>query len=161
MKIDLQRLNPEGEHFVGTDPVEILEWIQKEGELEPSSDIQYDLSAELIASELLVRGKVSAQFEGLCSRCGDPISITVYDDEICFTLNVGEEIVEVDLTPELRESILLSLPSHPVCGTDCLGLCPRCGSRLTGGACACPAAPHPGWEALAGLDIDLGDPSTD
>ncbi len=55
----------------------------------------------------------------------------------------------VDLTPALRDALLLSLPSRRLCRPDCLGLCLRCGENLNEGACACagqteaPAATNP------------------
>ena len=87
------------------------------------------------------------------------MDIEVRDAAFCVSVPLPEEPQEVDLTPELRESILLALPSHPVCRTDCGGLCPRCGRRLAEGACACPAPPAHGWEALAGLENPPGKTS--
>lgn len=151
MTIDVARLGEDGEHFVGSDPVEILEWDPADIVLVPAAPVSYDLTAEVLGTELLVRGSVTTRFGGVCSRCGGPLDLEVKDDAFCVSLPLSEELQEVDLTPELRESILLALPSHPVCRAECGGLCPRCGRRLAEGACACPAPPARGWEALAGL----------
>jgi uncharacterized protein len=45
----------------------------------------------------------------------------------------------VDLSPPLRERLLLSLPTLPLCRDDCRGLCARCGSDLNAGPCGCAA----------------------
>jgi len=33
----------------------------------------------------------------------------------------------IDLEPEVRDAIVLALPTNPVCRPDCPGLCPDCG----------------------------------
>ncbi len=38
---------------------------------------------------------------------------------------------------ELRESILLELPTLPVCSRNCKGLCPQCGANLNIEECTC------------------------
>ena len=40
---------------------------------------------------------------------------------------------EVDLSPPLRERLLLALPTLPLCRDDCRGLCARCGADLNAG----------------------------
>lgn len=45
----------------------------------------------------------------------------------------------LDLTGEIRESLLLEVPMTPRCREDCRGLCPRCGSDLNQGPCGCSA----------------------
>jgi DUF177 domain-containing protein len=43
----------------------------------------------------------------------------------------------VDLGEALREYALLELPMHPLCKSDCKGLCPICGADLNAGDCGC------------------------
>ena len=45
---------------------------------------------------------------------------------------------EIDLTPLVHEQTMLALPTRPLCGEECRGLCPRCGVNLNAGPCACP-----------------------
>jgi uncharacterized protein len=44
----------------------------------------------------------------------------------------------LDLSDEVRGSLLLELPMAPHCREDCAGLCPRCGADLNEGSCTCP-----------------------
>ena len=41
----------------------------------------------------------------------------------------------IDLTPLLREYILLEIPISPLCRPDCKGLCPICGNNLNESSC--------------------------
>ena len=44
---------------------------------------------------------------------------------------------EIDLSPLVRERVLLSLPTLPLCREDCRGLCSRCGTNLNTDPCGC------------------------
>jgi uncharacterized protein len=62
---------------------------------------------------------------------------------------------ELDLTPAVREQILLSLPSAPLCDEECKGLCPRCGKDLNDGECGCDrTVMDPRWAALKGIQLE-------
>jgi uncharacterized protein len=41
----------------------------------------------------------------------------------------------IDLTPVLREYILLEIPISPLCFQECKGLCPICGNNLNESTC--------------------------
>ena len=48
-------------------------------------------------------------------------------------LDVADEFMMegdiLDLETPIRDAIVLSLPSNPLCSQDCLGLCPECGGK--------------------------------
>lgn len=70
-------------------------------------------------------------------------------DELDMVLYLGQEI---DLWPELREALLLSLPAKPVCREDCRGLCAQCGKKLGDKPCGCTIKEvDPRWEKLVKL----------
>ena len=47
---------------------------------------------------------------------------------------------EIDVSPMLRERMLLALPTLPLCRDACRGLCAQCGRDLNAGPCDCAAA---------------------
>ena len=47
---------------------------------------------------------------------------------------------EIDVSPMLRERMLLALPTLPLCREGCRGLCSRCGRDLNAGPCDCHEA---------------------
>jgi uncharacterized protein len=62
---------------------------------------------------------------------------------------------ELDLTGALREQILLSIPSSPLCKEDCKGLCSKCGKDLNEGDCGCDrTVVDPRWAALKGIQLE-------
>ncbi|TCS93104.1 YceD family protein [Hazenella coriacea] len=43
----------------------------------------------------------------------------------------------LDLTPYIREAVILHIPYAPVCREDCKGLCPKCGIDQNEDSCQC------------------------
>jgi uncharacterized protein len=111
---------------------------------------------KLMGDRVLAKGTVSTHIIGQCIRClGDvrlPLKAdvdAVYEndpellkperkafgsDEQIITYYDGEAIRP---EPELREHLMLELPSFPLCREDCKGLCPSCGAHLNEGTCSC------------------------
>ena len=44
---------------------------------------------------------------------------------------------EVDLSPLVREQVILALPTQALCTEACRGLCPQCGTNLNLSPCEC------------------------
>lgn len=84
----------------------------------------------------------------------DTRSETVAPEEQVITPYNGDWIQP---EPELREAVLLELPSLPTCREDCKGLCPRCGANLNEGTCDCPVEDDEvsSWKsAIKGLKLE-------
>ena len=146
MILPVSRLGPDGARFEGQDPKEVLEWPPSPRDVvRPAGPMRWRLEAQLFGTELLVRGRAEALFEGTCCRCGGPLS-RVYGDEVTISREVAPDETDVDLTSELRESILLALPNNPVCSDDCRP--PRPLAEDAGEAA--DGAPSP-WSALDAL----------
>lgn len=47
----------------------------------------------------------------------------------------------LELSPMLREQLILASPMHPLCSEECRGLCARCGKDLNEGPCLCGEEP--------------------
>ncbi|HEY9174389.1 MAG TPA: YceD family protein [Verrucomicrobiae bacterium] len=92
--------------------------------------LRYDFQAELVGDELLLRGALELELECDCVRCLKPtMHLIRLADWTCVLPLTGEEAVVregdfVDLTPSVREDILLAFPQHPLCEPECPGLAP-------------------------------------
>ena len=151
--IEISTVAEEGSPCVGEEDAAILELAPGDG-CEAEGPVRYDLVVQKLGGQLLVTGRVSAVLRLPCARCAEMFSTTVADSSFLrdYLLQVGQR--EVDLTPDLREAILLELPRFAVCRENCAGLCPQCGKNLNQGACGCRPPPARGaWSALDGLRI--------
>lgn len=90
--------------------------------------VKYDLEIQKLEHNLLAQGKLSLTLECECVRCLKPFKQKVVLDSWAAYLPLeGEEKATVvndcvDLTPYIREDIVLSFPQHPLCDVDCGGL---------------------------------------
>ena len=49
--------------------------------------------------------------------------------------SIESENGEIDITNDIRESLLLTIPMKMICFENCLGLCPECGKNLNTEIC--------------------------
>ena len=116
--IDVSRLKSEGETVSGeVDAVDLDEEFVKS-----FGGIRYRLDVRLYGRELLVRGSAEQDFDLVCSRCGKDFDDTVKVADYVSSHEIADNTVEVDLTESLRESIILALPTYPVCDEACPGI---------------------------------------
>lgn len=120
LKVYLSSIGKDGEELSGVLDDSIY-GIEDEF-LRPFVGLRYELGVQLFGSELLVRGRIEQDFEAACSRCGKDFDFTVKVPDFATSIAVDEKSEYIDLTTELRESILLNLSTYPVCREDCPGI---------------------------------------
>jgi len=108
-------------------------------------------------------GRVQGAVASECHRCLDPVMLTIAgefdlvvrrsdhggdstDDVVMLSLHEHT----VDISPAIRETILLNEPMIVVCSDECKGLCPVCGANWNRETCACSQGADPRWDALRG-----------
>ena len=151
----------------GTESAEVLELpADADPPLAPAGDIEYHLSAVMAGADLVVTGRASVPLATVCARCLDDIRVTVSAKELCFHFEKVRDM-EIDLTEDVREELLLAVPSCFYCSPDCKGICPMCGTNLNHASCACEeradeaeqdaAMPSP-WDQLDALKLPSEKP---
>ena len=135
LAIDVARLDRDGENIEGVLDDAVLDL--HDDYLRPFAGIRYSLFAQLAGRELIVRGRLEQDFDAVCSRCGADFDFTAEVPDFLASVATDEKTEIVDLTDEVRQSIILSLPTYPVCRADCRGVCPSCGKNLNQGPCTC------------------------
>ncbi|MEW6009037.1 MAG: DUF177 domain-containing protein [Candidatus Omnitrophota bacterium] len=71
-----------------------------------------------------------------CSRCLKP-GKWQFKKNTKFNFDIKPTDTSIDITPDLKEEIILNLSLKPLCKSDCKGLCITCGEDLNEGKCAC------------------------
>ena len=126
--VNLRHLEKDDLKLKGELPVEELDIDTRDEMVQVTKPLRYQLDAQKLADALLVRGKLVLPLACQCVRCLKAFESKLEIPEwACHIPLVGEEkapIISdcVDLTPFLREDILLELPQHPLCKPDCSGL---------------------------------------
>lgn len=128
-------------------------------------DFQFPSSMEIeliyyrSGRELFFRGSFGGMVEAQCSRCLKPYAFRLGNDfefilvpaAVQFGQKAGEisreeiglsyySAEEINLTPLIREQVLLALPTRPLCEENCRGLCSGCGVNLNDEGCVCAAS---------------------
>jgi len=139
--VDASRVGQRGDVMEGEiDCVDIDEEF-----VHPFGGVRYRLDVKVFGSELLVQGRLEQDFELVCSRCGKDFDDTVKVEDFTASYEIDEKSPEVDLTEDVRECIILALPSYPVCSEECPGV------EQKG---AMPGDDR--WSALNGLNVGTG-----
>jgi uncharacterized protein len=162
LKVDLGQLERKGriridETVPAEDPL-----LEASG-LELAGGLDVGLVVSQAGKDVLVRGRLRGEALLECRRCLKAVR-KGFDEEVTLLYRAGvtateaeaEEVYplperarEIDLSPAIREHVILAVPQYPLCSEACRGLCPRCGADLNEGRCGCEAVTmDPRWAAL-------------
>ncbi len=162
MKIKITSLS-EGRHFYNfTESVEFLELPN-----EFFGNVHVNVLLEKTKDHILIKVSINANRHCECDRClreydrsftneyhmfyiSDIQNKKLYNEDVVTVIRKDQDYI--DISNDVREYILLSVPMKNLCKEDCQGLCPRCGSDLNFRQCICETEKvDPRWLALKGL----------
>jgi uncharacterized protein len=125
-------------------------------EFQQLGPLKVDAIAELLGSEVRIRGHLATRLKAGCDRCLATIEFPLDHDFDLFyrpietiareeEIEIPDEESEVgfysgegiDLTDVVTEQVILSVPMKIICRPDCLGLCPVCGTDRNLEKCQC------------------------
>lgn len=127
--------------------------------------INLTLSLDKGTTEIYITGKVETEGNFQCDRCLSPFSkhleatfkviLSSTISEITSDENIipiSHSTYEVDLSPQIRDTLLLSIPTKKLCDKKCRGICPSCGVNLNFEECLCSTSTtSTGWKPLEKL----------
>lgn len=106
--------------------------------------------------KVFVNAEVSVAIESECARCLNPVHQVLTGDfetqyqslpkapqRLMDDVGIGYYAEDyIDLSDDIRESLVLEFPARILCSEDCKGLCPKCGKDLNKGKCDCRLEPE-------------------
>jgi uncharacterized metal-binding protein YceD (DUF177 family) len=126
--VNLRHLEAHDVHLEGDLPAPELELDVRDELIEIREPLKYDIEVQKLEHNLLVTGSLRLKLDCKCARCLRPFQFDLEIDPWTVHLALmGEDAVPVsndciDLTPYIREDILLEFPQHPLCDAECHGL---------------------------------------
>ena len=126
--INLRHLDEENVRLEGQLPVEELDIDPHDEVIQLAQPLKHALEVQKLEDSLLVQGQLQLNLDCQCVRCLKPFQYRLkLDGWTCHLPLQGEDSVSVandcvDLTPYVREDILLEFPRHPLCDPECRGL---------------------------------------
>ena len=175
MKLRLEDITAEAKELSFAEPEAEINRILSQGpirEYQVENPIEVEVSYYRAGMDVFIDGHINATVGAACARCAEDFGVSsdrsfryvmspkaagfgnapgAGPDDADLTVYEGDEI---DLSPLVREQLMLSLPTRPLCRDDCRGLCSHCGVNLNRAACTC--AEHkfdPRFAALRGLTL--------
>jgi uncharacterized protein len=147
-----------------------LQFVEKRAELglqnhpNLSDDVQIQVEIEKRSPHYFLKNFVRTTGHFVCDRCLEEFDLHLSEetravfssDPELLGIPGNEEIhfidpnmKEIDITTDIHDAVLLSIPMKVLCSEECRGLCAGCGVNLNDEACRCAERPaDPRWEAL-------------
>jgi len=157
---NLRHLEEDSLQVVGELPAAELELETMDELIKASHPLIYDLEVQILENAILARGLLKLTLDCECVRCLKPFSFQIQLPEwACHLPLEGDDKVAVvndcvDLTPHIREDIVLAFPQHPLCEPDCSGLVKTQKKAEKGsGTATKPESPSSAWSALDKLKL--------
>ncbi len=128
-------------------------------------NLKVDIQIEKPGKFYLAQGHVTTVLELSCSRCLEKF---YYSINAGFHFNLvetrmqeefapDEDVIffdhdEVEIQPFIEQLVFSEIPFAPVCGVECKGLCPQCGTNQNSSQCQCRHKnTDPRWDKLKDL----------
>ncbi|MCX8010231.1 MAG: DUF177 domain-containing protein [Ignavibacteria bacterium] len=165
MKIKISSLS-EGKHFYE------LTSLPSEIDLpeEFIENVEVSVKLEKTKEHIFIQSIISAVKICTCDRCLIEYKNVLHPNYFMFYINdiahketydpdtvtvISKDTDEIDLSVDVREYILLSVPMKNLCSEECKGLCPKCGKDLNYETCECNIEEiDPRWEKLKNLKLN-------
>ena len=175
MKLRVDDITAAAREIVFAEPEQEINHTLARGSLHEyfiKAPLRIALSHYRAGTEIFLGGAFDALTTAVCSRCAEEFELPIHRrfryvlapkaindgtdfalkaEDLEFSFYQGDEI---DLTPLVREQVLLALAERPLCRDECRGLCPQCGANLNEGDCKCiVGGPDPRLAMLRNLKV--------
>ena len=134
---------------------------------EQFSDVQTDVELDKTPNQVMLKAAIHTAAHFSCDRCTAPFASRldsgyrmhyVWNEQDSGQYDVAEvQVIPqgstiIDISEDVRQTVLVAVPLKLLCREDCLGLCPHCGKDLNDGLCDCSAEEvDTRWEKLRAL----------
>ena len=122
MKIHQRQISDDGLHIEGEESAVVLDLPKNEG-LRALGPMRYSLEVGMSNDGIWATGELGIDVELTCVRCLEAFPYPVEVDEVAVEME-RPATETVDLTPVLRDDILLALPAYPHCDWSGERVCP-------------------------------------
>jgi uncharacterized protein len=153
--VNLRHLAAHSAHLRGELSLAELDIDARDEVIQVTRPLQHQIEVQLFEGGLLLQGHLRLILDCQCVRCLKQFQYPLELKEwTCHVPLEGEEHAAVvsdcvDLTPYLREDILLEFPRHPLCDPQCRGLSNLLvGNTSNTGITGKPEVGSPAWAEL-------------
>ena len=142
LKFNIRHIEDKDVHLEGELNAEDLHLDNNDALVVAKEPLKYDINVQKNGSDILAQGRLELPLQCECARCLKPFKYNVLLEDWAALIPLhGDEKAHVendlvDLTPYVREDILLNFPQHPLCSEECTGLPARPEQKQSKGSSA-------------------------
>ena len=128
LTVNIRHVEEHEIHLKGELPVAELDFGVQDEMIRLEKPLRFDLQIQQLHDSLLVTGSLKLVLDCECVRCLKPFAYKLELTGWALHLPLeGEDKVSIlndciDLTPFVREDMLIEFPQHPLCKPECAGL---------------------------------------
>ncbi|MCK5574012.1 MAG: DUF177 domain-containing protein [Bacteroidetes bacterium] len=135
------------------------------------SEVIIDATLEKAATQIFLDVAVTTDGRVECDRCVTQLRLPLKNTYRMYYVWDGAEagvldplevrvfspgLPMINISDDVRQTVLLSVPLKLLCKANCRGLCPECGTNMNVDSCTCSGQSSDGrWEALRTLRNSL------
>jgi len=128
LRVNLRHLEAHSLKLQGEVTIGELDIDTRDEMIQIATPLEYDLQVEKLEHGLLLEGDLRMGLHCKCVRCLKEFEFRVelrhWRNHVALEGEEAAPVINdlVDLTPFMREDILLAFPQHPLCERECRGL---------------------------------------
>ena len=135
MKIFIQQIQADSLELHESFPTEWTGLTQKDS-IRFISPIASKANITRVDDEVFAKITTTGRYESYCDRCLKDLKRD-WASNFKLSFDIDQQMEFVDMDEDIRQEIILNLPTRILCREDCKGLCVNCGANLNIGTCHC------------------------
>lgn len=133
MKIHIRQIKAEGfEQEESLSP----EWIglTRKDNIRLVDPIAVKANITRVEDEMFIDIAANSRYDSFCYRCVSDVA-NDWTTNFTLTLDIDKQKEFIDISEDIRQEMILNLPTRILCQNDCKGLCIDCGINLNNQEC--------------------------
>ncbi len=107
-----------------------------EDEIKCLTPIAVNASLQKVEGTIIAHVEVHGVYSRFCSRCLEEIKDD-QTDSFDFDYEITSSLKSIDLGEDIRQELIIGLPTKILCQDNCQGICLQCGVNLNKEKCKC------------------------
>jgi len=138
MKIKVKDIRPEGIEVSDKIALEII-GLTENDDVRFIAPLEARAKVSRVENTVLAKTHLQGQIASFCSRCLEKVQ-QGWSGDFVFDVEVNRNTDYVELDEDIRQEVILNLPTRLLCKKDCKGICSTCGTDLNKEQCECKSA---------------------
>lgn len=133
MKVYLRQIRAEGTKLEEIFPVEAM-GPGPDGTVKLAAPVGIEAKVFHTGDEVVAEMTVHSAYASFCGRCLEGVK-RAWRGKFKLVFDIDKTIEFIDMDEDIRQEVMINLPTRILCRPDCKGLCMDCGTNLNKEEC--------------------------